>query len=89
METVIRDIDKLSPADRKAVESLLGRCIAGKAELVLLLVDDLTAEQRKRWDALMASIAPFHENVRASGASPQQLEDEIDRTISEVRSGQS
>ena len=65
---LIRDVDDLSPADREAIEALLGHPL-GKGGQVFLLRDDLNREQRTRWNALIASVAPFHRNVTASGAS--------------------
>ena len=88
MESVIRDIDDLSAADRQAVEALVGHSVGRKGQVFLVLLDELTPEQRNRWDALMASVSPFHGHVAATGASQGVLEDEIDRTIAEVRSGQ-
>lgn len=88
MESLIRDINDLSLADRQAVEALVGHSVGKNGQIFLVLLDELTAEQRNRWDALMASISPFHRNVAATGASRGQLEDEIDQTIAEVRSGQ-
>jgi hypothetical protein len=88
MECLIRDVDDLSPADRQAVEALVGHSVGKHGQVFLVLLDELTAEQRKRWDAVMASVSPFHHNVAGTGASRGELEDEIDQTIAEVRSGQ-
>jgi hypothetical protein len=89
MESLIRNIDELSSTNRQAVESLIGHSVVNtKGQVLLVLIDELTAEQRNRWDQLIASISPFHANVAATGAAPGELEDEIDQTIAEVRSGQ-
>jgi hypothetical protein len=88
METVIRDVGDLPPALRSAVESLVGHRVGEKGQVFLVLLDELTDEQRKRWDILLAAVAPFHKNVVASGASPRELEDEVDQAIANVRSGQ-
>jgi hypothetical protein len=58
-----------------------------RGQMLLLILDDPAPEQRGRWEALMASVAPFHRNVAASCASQAELEHEIDQTIEEVRSG--
>jgi hypothetical protein len=88
MESLIRDIDDLSATDRQAVEALVGHSVGKKGQVFLVLLDEFTPEQRDRWDALMASVSPFHRHVAATGASQGEVEDEIDRTITEVRSGQ-
>ena len=88
MESLIREIQDLSPADRQAVEALLGHRVGQKGQVFVALLDELTDEQRQRWESLMASVAPFHRNVAATGASQAELEQEIEQTIAEVRSGQ-
>ena len=88
MESLLRDIDDLSAADRQAVEALFGHSVAKKGQVFLVLLDELTPEQRSRWDALISSVSPFHHHVAVTGASQGEIEAEIDRTIAEVRSGQ-
>jgi hypothetical protein len=87
MESLVRNIDQLSPAEEHAVEALVGHRIDKRGQVLLLILDDPTPEQRSRWDALMANVSQFHRNVAATGASQADLDHEIDQTIEEVRSG--
>ena len=88
MESVVRNIEELSPAEEHAVEALVGHRIEKRGQVLLLILDEPAPEQRTRWDALMASVSQFRRNVAATGASQAELENEIDQTIDEVRSGQ-
>lgn len=87
MESLIREIEDLSPADRRAVEALVGHPLAPKGQVFVALLEELTDDQRRQWELLCARVAPFHRNVAATGAPQADLEDEIDQTITEVRTG--
>jgi hypothetical protein len=85
MESVVRNVDQLSAAEEHAVEALVGHRIEKRGQMLLLILDEPAPDQRTRWEALMASVAPFHRNVAATGGSQAELEHEIDQTIEEVR----
>jgi hypothetical protein len=82
MESVVRNVDGLSAAEEHAVEALVGHRVEKRGQMLILILDEPAPDQRGRWEALMARVAPFH-------GSQAELEREIDQTIEEVRAGRS
>ena len=91
MEKLLHNVGELPSSERSAVEAILGQTLRDDQQLYIVALDGAVEPsadvRRQAWHDLEQIIAEAQDNVRDSGASPDELERTIAEACDEVRYG--